>query len=103
MVDDFVIVGDTISRPKRGRRWLVDLVCRFTGHLLWRSENSQYRAASGGLYRTSHCRRCWRWGYLSDDHWPTAPTVNHLTAREVAEAVLKELRAGERTKLSTRV
>lgn len=76
MTNDFVIVGDTISRPRGLERILLDLVCRLTGHLLWRSRNSQYATADGEKFHTSHCRRCWRWGYVADDRWPTTDQKN---------------------------
>jgi hypothetical protein len=70
-MNDFVVVGETISRPTGLERRLLDLVCRLTGHLVWRSKHSRYQAPSGEQFHSSHCRRCWRWGYVLDDRWPT--------------------------------
>jgi hypothetical protein len=66
---DFVILGECISRPRGWRRIVLDVVCRLTGHLLWRSMNSTCLNPTGSLpYYGTHCKRCWKWGYVEGDY-----------------------------------
>jgi hypothetical protein len=65
---DFVHVGECIGRARGIQRVMLDLICRFTGHLLWRS-GSVYRPPEDSLdVNTSHCRRCFKWGYVRGDY-----------------------------------
>jgi hypothetical protein len=70
VADDFQVFGECTGRPSGWRRLLADAVCRWTGHLLWRSlHNSGYRAPGDSLvHYTAHCRRCWKWGYVPGDY-----------------------------------
>ena len=66
---DFVVVGECIGRPRGWRRVLIDLVCRLTGHLLWRTMRSEHRPANYSLpLYGSHCRRCFLFGYVEGDY-----------------------------------
>jgi hypothetical protein len=66
---DFKIVGDCLARPGGWRRVLIDLVCRWIGHQLWRNMHSEHRPANGSLpLHGSHCRRCFRFGYVEGDY-----------------------------------
>lgn len=74
MNDDFVRFGACSGRlaMRRWKRVLLDLVCRTTGHLLWRVHgNAGFKADGDSLtHYTSHCRRCWQWGYVQGDYKP---------------------------------
>lgn len=65
----FVIQGACIARPRGWRRVLADFLCKYTGHLLWRSLGSTVTNPNGSLplYGT-HCIRCWQWGYVEGDY-----------------------------------
>lgn len=92
LVDDFVVFGVTVGRPTGWRQFFVDVLCRYTGHLLWRSmSNAGYRAPGDSLtHYTCHCRRCWKWGYIRGDYKPETPAP--LTDQQLAEAVAKVIR-----------
>lgn len=72
MNSDFVIFGDCAGRPRGWRRVVLDAICRMTGHLLWRSmHNAGFKHEGDSLtHYTSHCRRCWQWGYVQGDYKP---------------------------------
>jgi hypothetical protein len=71
MDSDFIVIHNCIGRNvmSRPRRWFVDLVCKHTGHLLWRCLGSVYTPPGGSLdvYGT-YCRRCFRGGYVQSDY-----------------------------------
>jgi hypothetical protein len=97
---DFKIVGDCIVRPRGLRRVLLDGICRLTGHLLWRNQHTEYLPPDGSLpVSTSHCRRCYRWGYVEADYRPrpVAPQVFVLGSEPVSDdaidAVMRRVRA----------
>jgi hypothetical protein len=67
MDTDFKVVGECIGRPRGWRRIVLDAICRWTGHLLWRS-GSVYRPENASMdVNTAHCRRCFRWGCVEGD------------------------------------
>lgn len=74
MHTDFEIFGACIGRVwmPLWKRVLLDLVCRLTGHLLWRVQNNAGFKRDGDTltHYTSHCRRCWQWGYVQGDYRP---------------------------------
>ena len=72
MNSDFVIFGDCADRPRGWRRLVLDFLCRTTGHLLWRVHtNAGFKKDGDSLtHYTSHCRRCWQWGYVQGDYRP---------------------------------
>jgi len=97
MTNDFVIVGACAARPTGVQRFFLDALCRWTGHLLRGSRNSQYVAENRGRFRTSHCYRCWRWGYVENDYWPTSDPIADAITRFVEserfiEAVLHHVK-----------
>lgn len=66
---DFIILGDCFCRPKGLQRVVLDAICRWTGHLLWRSASSvQFPADRSIPVAGSHCRRCYRYGYVQGDY-----------------------------------
>lgn len=68
---EFVHVGDCVARPCPGtfKRWFVDALCRWTGHVLWRNLNSTYRPHGYSLdHYSTRCLRCYRWGYVHGDY-----------------------------------
>ncbi len=68
---DFIVVGDCIGRPRGWKRVVIDLVCRLTGHLLWRNLHTIHQQADGSLpLYGSRCRRCFKFGYIEGDYRP---------------------------------
>jgi hypothetical protein len=65
---DFKKIGDCIARPQGWRRVLTDLVCRAIGHTLWRTGSFLRQPGDSLDVYTCHCRRCFVWGYVENDH-----------------------------------
>jgi hypothetical protein len=66
---DFTVVGTCIGRLEGSYGRVLDAICTLTGHLLWRSHNAGFLPPGGSKpVHTSHCRRCWRWGYVEGDY-----------------------------------
>lgn len=69
---DFVVMNDECI----GRLWMpvmqriaLDLVCRLTGHLLWRIHGAVREVPGHSLsLRASYCRRCFKGGYVTGDY-----------------------------------
>lgn len=68
---EFVETGNCIGRPTGWRRVFLDLLCRTTGHLLWRNMNTARTLENHSLevYGT-HCFRCYKFGYVQGDYRP---------------------------------
>jgi hypothetical protein len=50
------------------QRWLSDLLCRWTGHLLWRPGTSVVIMEHSLPHRVTLCRRCFKAGYVRGDY-----------------------------------
>jgi hypothetical protein len=63
----------------RATRWLRDLVCKATGHRLWRVMQSAYRPANSSLdVYASICTCCWQGGYVDGDYRPQKLEVKQV-------------------------
>lgn len=70
MDSDFVVLHNCMGRQSGLRGRLLDLVCRLTGHLLWRP-GSIVPSPEGSLDMFgSYCRRCYKGGYVRGDYAP---------------------------------
>jgi hypothetical protein len=86
---DFKIVGNCIGRPGGLRRVILDAICRLTGHLLWRNQHTEYLPPNASLsVSTSHCRRCFRWGYVEADYRPRPVAIRFDEIHEHASRAI---------------
>lgn len=84
---EFVVTGNCIGRPTGWQRILIDALCRFAGHLLWRNMNTAYTPEHGSsdVYGT-HCFRCYKFGYVMGDYRPFTSSVD----AGIAERIFRE-------------
>lgn len=67
---DFVVMHPCTGRQRGLRGCLLDVVCKLTGHNLWRS-GSIVASPEGSLdCFASYCRRCFKGGYVKGDYAP---------------------------------
>jgi len=74
---DFVVLNDCAGRGWQTplRRRFLDLVCRLTGHLLWRTGAVRDDPQGSLQVRATYCRRCFKGGYVRGDY--VLPTTSH--------------------------
>lgn len=68
---DFVECEDCIGRLNMNRlhRWFLDLICRYTGHLLWRTDYRRTPKDGSLDVHATYCRRCFKGGYVGGDYF----------------------------------
>lgn len=68
MDTDFKMLDVCMGRPRGWRRVWVDLVCRATGHLLWRTGCVRSNPTGSLDFNAVYCRRCFKGGYVDGDY-----------------------------------
>lgn len=69
MDSDFIVLNFCVGRPASWRKHLADFLCKYTGHLLWRT-GSIVKVPNGSLpLNAVYCRRCFKGGYVNGDYF----------------------------------